>query len=343
MPGVVFAPQRKGILSLALEELVGGAIGGMFERDAAARNHKLNQQALDADVIRQQGVRDNNADFIDQRASFARGNEDGNIKSALYAAFADAEAGKNLMQNFQQFMPNAAMQNVNLGDKVRTDVYDPVTGAPISQQYDATGLNPDTKYASDQALQGSYASAGASRYGHQLDYNAALQRLEQEAGYNDRIMAAQAAEAQAGRQHDINMAREFGVGVPNQRQSNPLQALLDLAELSSNVDPLGDSQLASKLQVAAESLLGGGGAPSAPVAADPAVAEDTMTWAKRKGLPTGQPPAPTYTGKPIGLNSEAFSGMDSMAQQAIRDQVKNNNVTMDLQPELVNAIRAGVI
>jgi hypothetical protein len=162
-------PRRNNYVGLALQEMLGGAIDGMFSRDKAANDLRLANQFAEDQAARDIEARNNKwafdtetrAPWVQSNVRYDRNDPSIDAQSIAIMSMLDDDAGKNLADTYGNMMPNQT--TVDLGD--RSAAFDQRTGKFGESQ--AIGLDPTNKYTADATMHNADAAAGASRYATQ--------------------------------------------------------------------------------------------------------------------------------------------------------------------------------
>ena len=155
------SPTWADYIAPAAQELLGGLVRGMFDRDKQARDYKHQTRLAEEDQARKQEAMDRALAYVtDPANSFdIRGNPEAAARSYMGASIQGIPVDK-ILETFGHPMQ---MYNADLGDRAQIGSLDPVTGQMQGQDY-ALGLNPTRKYEQDEATRRQQMADRAANY-----------------------------------------------------------------------------------------------------------------------------------------------------------------------------------
>lgn len=155
------SPTWADYIAPAAQELLGGLVRGMFDRDKQARDYKYQTRLAEDDQARKQAAIDRALAYVSDPAnSFdIRGNPEAAARSYMRASIQGIPVDKILETFGRPMQP----YNVDLGDRAQIGTLDPVTGQMQGQDY-ALGLNPTRKYEQDEATRRQQMADRAANY-----------------------------------------------------------------------------------------------------------------------------------------------------------------------------------
>lgn len=155
------SPTWADYIAPAAQELLGGLVRGMFDRDKQARDYKYQTRLAEDDQARKQAAIDRALAYVSDPAnSFdIRGNPEAASRSYMGASIQGIPVDKILETFGRPMQP----YNVDLGDRAQIGTLDPVTGQMQGQDY-ALGLNPTRKYEQDEATRRQQIADRAANY-----------------------------------------------------------------------------------------------------------------------------------------------------------------------------------
>lgn len=155
------SPTWADYIAPAAQELLGGLVRGMFDRDKQARDYTYQTRLAEAEQARKQAAIDQALAYVtDPANSFdIRGNPEAAARSYMGASIQGIPVDK-ILDTFGRPMQ---MYNADLGDRAQIGSLDPVTGQMQGQDY-ALGLNPTRKYEQDEATRRQQMADRAANY-----------------------------------------------------------------------------------------------------------------------------------------------------------------------------------
>lgn len=155
------SPTWADYIAPAAQELLGGLVRGMFDRDKQARDYTYQTRLAEDDQARKQAAIDQALAYVtDPANSFdIRGNPEAASRSYMGASL----YGVPIDRVLDTFGRPMQMYNADLGDRARIGSLDPVTGQMQGQDY-AFGLNPTRKYEQDEATRRQQMADRAANY-----------------------------------------------------------------------------------------------------------------------------------------------------------------------------------
>lgn len=155
------SPTWADYIAPAAQELLGGLVRGMFDRDKQARDYKHQTRLAEDDQARKQAAIDRALAYVSDPAnSFdIRGNPEAAARSYMGASLYGVPIDRVLETFGRPMQP----YNVDLGDRAQIGTLDPVTGQMQGQDY-ALGLNPTRKYEQDEATRRQQMADRAANY-----------------------------------------------------------------------------------------------------------------------------------------------------------------------------------
>ena len=155
------SPTWADYIAPAAQELLGGLVRGMFDRDKQARDYKYQTRLAEDDQARKQAAIDRALAYVSDPAnSFdIRGNPEAAARSYMGASL----YGVPIDRVLETFGRPMQMYNADLGDRAQIGMLDPVTGQMQGQDY-ALGLNPTRKYEQDEATRRQQMADRAANY-----------------------------------------------------------------------------------------------------------------------------------------------------------------------------------
>ena len=155
------SPTWADYIAPAAQELLGGLVRGMFDRDKQARDYKYQTRLAEDDQARKQAAIDRALAYVSDPAnSFdIRGNPEAAARSYMGASL----YGVPIDRVLDTFGRPMQMYNADLGDRAQIGTLDPVTGQMQGQDY-ALGLNPTRKYEQDEATRRQQMADRAANY-----------------------------------------------------------------------------------------------------------------------------------------------------------------------------------
>jgi hypothetical protein len=166
---VYFAPERKkggweDFLPMVAQQLIGGWIGQMYDRDQKAREYKYGQRTANDEAARQEALKQQESarlqEFMASNPIDLRNPNDAFMKiAAMKMMFPNTYSDEML----KSFNPPMSFQQIQQGDRVTAGPFDPATGGFGGQEY-GVNLSPDVarRTQADERVAG--IRAGADRY-----------------------------------------------------------------------------------------------------------------------------------------------------------------------------------